>query len=149
MGIKRILKKEEKTFSRILEPIIEEFKLRDIVQVIIGASILSIPVGFTEETWRLGKQLPMLNILMLMLISFVFLATFLAYHHYHVHIQEFWYDYALRLIATYVISFIVVAVLLSTINVTNWLTDFVLAFKTTIIVTFPACMSAAVADTLK
>ena len=49
-----------------------EFHLKDLLQVIIGASILAIPVGFTEETWRLGENLPMINIIGLLLLSLLF-----------------------------------------------------------------------------
>jgi len=52
--------KKRDVFQKLLHL---EFQLKDVLQVMIGASILSIPVGFTEETWYLGETLPMANII--------------------------------------------------------------------------------------
>lgn len=126
-----------------------DFKMRDMVQLIVGSSLLAIPVGFTEETWRLGGSLPMLNVLILVLISMFFIAIFVYYNSYRHHIQYHWDEYLKRVVATYFVSFIVVGVLLHVIQVTPWMTDALVAFKRVAIVTFPASMSAAVADMIK
>jgi uncharacterized membrane protein len=34
----------------------------DIIQVIIGASALTIPVAFYEEAWKLSRTLPTVNV---------------------------------------------------------------------------------------
>jgi uncharacterized membrane protein len=134
------------------ENILPRVKLKDILQIIIGASILAVPVGFTEETWRLGESLPIFNILGLFLISLVFI-SFFVYYHYHkgkqhktrVHVGEF----VKRVFVTYIGAFVVVAILLALIQRTPWMTDFALALKRTVIVTFPSSMSATVADVIK
>ena len=54
-----------------------------------------------------------------------------------------------RACSTYFISFMVVALLLTLIQRTPWNTDWIIAFKRVVIVTFPASMSAAVADVIK
>ena len=50
-------------------PTLENVTTKDILQIIAGASILAVPVGFTEETWMLGEILPKLNILLIFLLS--------------------------------------------------------------------------------
>jgi uncharacterized membrane protein len=52
-------------------------------------------------------------------------------------------------IATYLLSLVVVAILLALIDKTPWGVDNVLAIKRIIVVGFPAAMSATVADALK
>lgn len=137
----------------IVEPIRTEFENRDIFQVIIGASVLAVPVGFTEETWALGESLPFANILAIMAFTLIFISTF-VYAHYHRgkiksnprhHLKHF----SNRVFFTYIFSFAIVALLLSIIKVAPWTTDFALAFKRTIIVAFPCSMSAAIADLIK
>lgn len=143
--------KGNKILQKIISPIIVKFSLRDVLQVIIGASILAIPVGFTEETWRLGEVLPLSNILGFLLLSIFFIFTFVYYHYHHRknEIKGHWEEFTKRVLATYLLSFIVVGVLLTLIQRAPWMTDFILAFKRAVLVTFPASMSAAIADTIK
>lgn len=127
-----------------------EFNLKDVLQVIIGAAILAIPVGFTEETWKLGVELPLWNVMGFLLLSLLFIGTFVFYNYHHKsHMDASWDEFAKRIAATYIFSFLVVAILLTLIQKAPWITDIALAFKRTILVTFPASMSAAVADTIK
>ena len=94
-----------------------------------------------------------MNIVALLLLSLIFIGSF-VYYHYHKnggkhsrtrHISEF----TKRVLTTYILSFVVVAVLLIIIQRAPWSTDALLAFKRTVIVTFPSSMSAAVADVIK
>lgn len=52
-----------KILSYTLKPLMVELKPRDILQIIVGASILAVPIAFTEETWNLGEKLPLVNVL--------------------------------------------------------------------------------------
>ena len=139
-----------KVVHRFINPLMVELYPRDLVQIIIGATLLAIPVGFTEETWRLGEVLPMLNVVVIGLISLLFISTFVLYNYYSStsikgHVDEF----IKRIMGTYLISFFVVGILLTIIQRAPWTTNWILAFKRIIIVAFPASMSAAVSDMLK
>jgi uncharacterized membrane protein len=127
-----------------------EFHPKDLLQVMIGASILAIPVGFTEETWELGGQLPWINIFGLLIMSVLFIAAFVYYNYHRKHkVTKHWNEFTKRVFSTYVFSFLVVAILLTLIQRAPWKTDVLLAVKRIIIVSFPASMSAAVADMIK
>lgn len=130
-------------------PFMVELRPRDIMQIIVGATILAIPVGFTEETWILATQLPMENILALTLLSLIFIAAFVYYNFYRFHLKEHFFEYMKRVLAIYVLSLLVVALLMTIIDKCPWGTDNLLAIKRIIIVAFPASMSAAVSDMLK
>lgn len=147
----KVYQKELDLIASPISPIIHEFKLRDVLQVMIGASILAIPVGFTEETWRLGEMLPLVNILGLMILSLLFITAF-SYYHYQHHksrLKQHKSELLKRVLLTYFFSFIVVGVLMTLIQRAPWIDNFILAFKRVTIVTFPSSMSAAIADTLK
>jgi uncharacterized membrane protein len=150
---KRVGKKKDTLTEKFIEPFKSEFRKKDVLQIIIGASILSVPVGFTEETWRLGGSLPFFNVFVLMLLSLSFISFFVYFHYHRPHMGENFRHQAkhfvIRVFMTYILSFMVVGVLLTIINVAPWQIDFFLAFKRTVIVTFPSSMSAAVADVLK
>jgi uncharacterized membrane protein len=124
------------------------FSFKNLIQVVVGATILAIPVAFTEETWRLGESLPAVNVFGLFVLSILFISLF-AYRNYRKRgIPFFADDFFVRIIATYVFAFIVVAVVMTLIQRTPWGVDWMLVVKRIVIVTFPACMSATIADTI-
>lgn len=138
-----------KILHKIITPLMVEFKVRDMLQVLVGASLLAIPVGFTEETWILAETLPVANVIALVLISIGFIAAFVHYNYYRRHGNKHRKEFVKRVLSTYLVSFLVVAVLMITIQKAPFATDWLLAFKRVAIVAFPASMSAAVADMIK
>ena len=135
--------------QRLLKPFMVELRVRDVVQIMVGATLLAIPVSFTQETWDLGNSLPWLNVIMLLLISVGFLGTFVYYNFYQNYFRQYWLEYLKRLVAIYCLSFFMVGIILTIILQTPWMGGWEIAVKRIIIVTFPACMSAAITDTIK
>ena len=137
-------------FKKITDPFFHEFHLKDVLQIIIGASILAIPVGFTKEVWELGISLPIANIFGFIFLSLIFISLFTYYHYHKEHgLKKHHKHFIKRIVFTYILAFFVVAVILSLIQKTPWQTDWILAFKRIVLVTFPASMSGAIADTIK
>jgi uncharacterized membrane protein len=147
--MKKSNKISDKLIDNIVQPIFPEFKTRDALQIIIGASILAVPVGFTEETWKLGSSLPFVNILGLLILSILFITLFTHYHYYRFSTKPHLKQLAKRVASTYIFSVITVALIMTLIQQAPWTSDFTLALKRIIIVVFPSSMSAAIADTLK
>jgi uncharacterized membrane protein len=137
-----------KLVQYLTKPLMVELRKKDIGQILVGASLLSIPVAFTSEVWELGVQLPMINIVALVAISLAFIALFVYFNFYRDLFSEFRLEYFKRVVAIYILSAAVVGVLLTLIQVAPWGTDNVVAFKRIVLVTFPASMSAALSDTL-
>ena len=71
-----ILDVSGKVIHRVVKPLMFEVRARDVFQVVVGASILAIPAVFTEETWSLGEQLPLANVVAITALSMLFLALF-------------------------------------------------------------------------
>jgi uncharacterized membrane protein len=134
---------------KILSPIMLEFRPKDVLQVIVGATILAIPVAFTEEVWNLGTVLPTANIASIAGLSLGFIAMFVYYNYYRTDFGQHWDEFLKRVFSTYFFSFLIVAFILTLVGQAPWTTDFVLAIKRAIIVAFPASMSATIADTIK
>ncbi len=133
----------------VANPLMVELRRRDVMQIVVGASILAIPVGFTEEAWRLGERLPLPNIAALAAVSIAFIAAFVYFNFYRELFRSYWVEYVKRVLAIYLLSLAAVAALLTLIDVTPWGVDNLLAIKRIVIVTFPASMSAAVSDAIK
>jgi len=141
--------KEGNILQKIMHPLMLKFHPRDVMQILTGAVILAIPVGLTEETWKLGETLPLANVLMLSLLSLLFLATFIYYNYYRGHMRHHWFEFVKRTISTYLLSLFVVAIILTIIEKAPWDINTLLAVKRTIIVALPASLSAAVVDIIK
>jgi len=144
-----IVDKSGAVIQRVVKPLMVEFRTKDALQTVVGASILAIPAAYTEETWDLGSNLPLINVLGIALLSIVFIATFVYYNFYRNYMGEFRGQYLLRVVSTYLIAFGLVAILLTLIQQCPWGVDNMLAIKRIIIVAFPASMSATVTDALK
>jgi len=50
--------------------------LEDISQTAIGGFALAVPILFSEEAWKLGESLPIINLLFLFTLSLIFLSFF-------------------------------------------------------------------------
>lgn len=143
-------KGEKKVFEKVIDPFFHEFHLKDVLQVIIGASILAIPVGFTKEVWELGEILPITNIFGFIILSLLFISLFTYYHYHRTYgLKKHHKHFTRRVVFTYLLAFFVVAIILTLIQEAPWQTDGVLAFKRIVLVTFPASMSGTFADTIK
>ena len=141
--------KSGKIISYALKPMLCEFKTRDALQVMIGASILAMPVCLTEEAWTLGEQLPMKNVIYIALASLVLISIFVYYNFYKTTFKEFKFHFFLRVISTYLISLAVVALILMILNKFPWETDRILAIKSVILVAFPASLGGTLSDMIK
>lgn len=144
-----VFDKTGKVINYALKPFMVEFRLRDVLQIGVGAMILAIPVGFTEEVWNLSETLPLINIIALSLFSLFFISLFVFYNFYRFHFKEYSKEYFKRVISTYVISLLVVTLFLTIIQKCPWGTDNLLAIKRIILVGFPASMSGTISDIMK
>lgn len=134
---------------RLIRPLSVEFHLHDFVQIMVGATLLAIPVGFAEEVWQLGAEISHIQALIVMCISVLFITVFVYYHNYQGDFHEHRFEFLKRVVATYVVSLVVVSLLLSVIGKAPWTTDFILAFKRAVLVTLPASLSATVTDMIR
>ena len=138
-----------KVLHHAVHPFQVEFKFRDLFQVMVGASILAVPVAFTEEVWGLSAELHLKNILILAMFSVFTIAIYSYYNFYHTHLQNHLFEFIKLVFLTYVIALFVVAVFLTIIQRCPWGIDNVLAIKRVILIAFPASMSGVISDSMK
>jgi uncharacterized membrane protein len=146
--VQPILDAAGKVIHYAVSPLRVELRRRDIMQIIAGSSVLAVPVAFTQETWDLGQNLPILNVIILAIISLVFISAYVFFNFYRDLFHQYFTHFIKRVLAIYLVSLIVVGILLSVIQVAPWGENFILALKRTIIVGFPASMSAAISDAI-
>lgn len=146
--VQPILDAAGKVIHYAVSPLRVELRRRDIMQIIAGSAVLSVPVAFTEETWGLGETLPLFNVLLLGVISILFISTYVYFNFYRDLFRKYVIQFFKRVLAIYLISLALVSLLLTIIQAAPWSTDFMLALKRSIIVSFPASMSATISDAI-
>jgi uncharacterized membrane protein len=137
-----------KLIQYVAKPLKVELRRRDLAQILVGASILAIPVGFTQEVWTLGAELPLWNVVALALISVIFIALYVYFTFYRDLFQQYRFEYVKRVVAIYVLTLALVASLLTIIQVAPWGAEPAVAIKRVVIVAFPASMSAALSGSI-
>lgn len=118
----------------------------DVIQVIVGASALSVPVAFSEEAWDLGRTLPSANIFFLVAISLLFINLYSFHNIFQGNIRHRIFTYISRTAIDYVITIFVVCIVLLALNHLPILTEPMVALKRVVILSFPASMGAVVVD---
>jgi uncharacterized membrane protein len=124
-------------------------KFKDAAQLIVGSCVLGIPLAYSEETWKLEEQLPIVIILMIAMLSLCFLAFFNYFMFFEGSARNRLGQFLVRLVLGYGITLVTIGLILKIIQKCLWLSDPVLAFKRTIVVAFPACFSATLIDSLR
>ena len=146
----REVKGEDGTVEyRVMMPLGVEFDLRDIAEIIVGATVLAIPVGYTEEVWTLGEKLSNFNAFLICLVSVLFVAGFTYVVYYRDHIKGFEGEFVKRVLSSYSLTLAVAATILLLVNKLPLFEDPGVAIRRAILVAFPATFSATVVDSLK
>ena len=120
------------------------FRVRDVVEIALGACILAFPTATTEEIWNLGAELSLTHAMLFLFASVFFLAVLIYGMHGHkpgdrsVFLQ--------RVLATYGVTFLIGAVLLFGVDRLELFTDPLTGLKRAILVAFPASFAATAVD---
>lgn len=146
--IVKVLDDKGSILQTINIPLKVELKIRDILQIIVGSSILAVPVAFTQEVWDMGGELAWLNTIILSLVCMLFIAAFTYFSAYRNHLKYFRWEFVKRVLTSFFLSLLVVGFLLTIVDKCPWFTDFDVALKRALIGTFPASLSATLTDSL-
>lgn len=120
----------------------------DFVQVVVGSSALTIPVAFSEESWRLSETLPALNLFVILLLSLLFISIYSFQGIFQGQIKHRISHFVFRTIIDYGITFIVVFIILFALNRMPLFDEPFIALKRIIILAFPASMGGVIVDGL-
>lgn len=123
-----------------------KFNLEDASQVAIGAFALAVPVSFSEEAWKLGETLPLINMVMVFVLSVIFLSFFAFENVFQANIKYRVPIFLIRIVIAYLIAALVVALVLIALNKFPLLTEPLIALKRLVVITMPASMGAIIVD---
>jgi uncharacterized membrane protein len=122
------------------------FNLEDASQVAIGAFALAVPVSFSEEAWKLGETLPLVNLLLVFVLSAVFLGFYAYQSVFQSDIKYRVPVFLLRIVIAYLIAALVVSLVLLALDKFPLLDEPVVALKRLMVITMPASMGAIIVD---
>ena len=122
------------------------FNSEDAGQVSIGAFALAVPISFSEEAWNLGDTLPMINLLLVFVLSISFLGLFTYGSVFQGNIKYRVPVFIFRIVIAYLLAALVVALVLLALNKLPIIDEPILAFKRLILITMPASMGAIIVD---
>ena len=122
------------------------FNSQDLSQIIIGSFALAVPISFSEEAWRLGESLPLINLVLVFLLSIGFLTLFAYENVFQGKIFHRIIVFILRILFAYIIAILVVALVLISLNKLPLFSEPLLAIKRLIIIGMPASMGAIIVD---
>jgi len=120
----------------------------DIIQVVVGATALSVPVAFSEEAWNLGRTLPVANIIVLVVLSVLFVNLYSLHNIFQGRITHRIFAFFARTFIDYSITLLVVVVVLSALDHLPIFSEPWVAFRRVLVLSFPASMGAVVVDSL-
>jgi len=118
----------------------------DIAQIIIGAAALAVPVSFSEEAWVSAIDLPLPNLFLVFSLSIGFLALYSYQSLFQASVKKRLFVFIFRICLAYLLTAIVVAVVLLSLDKLPLLSAPVVALKRIVLVTMPASMGAIVVD---
>lgn len=122
------------------------FNLEDASQIFVGAFALAVPVSFSEEAWKMGQTLPLLNLGMLWLLSVFFLGFYTYYSVFQENIRNRVFIFIARMFIAYFFTAIIVALILFSLDKLPLVAEPLVALKRIVIITMPASMGAIVVD---
>ena len=138
-----------KPISHIINPLMVELKPRDILQIFVGAFLVSAPLCFTEEVWQLSISLKSANVFALGGVSLVTVALFIYFNFYRFKLKGHLANYFKRTLATYLITASSIVLILTLIDKFPINETPFIAVKRVIIIGFPALFGAVISDYLK
>ncbi len=122
------------------------FNLEDVGQVAVGSFALAVPIAFSEEAWKLGETLPIMNLSLVFILSIAFLSFYAYESVFQADIKYRIPVFISRIIFAYLIAAVVVSLVLFSLDKFPLLTDTYVALRRLIVVTMPASMGAIIVD---
>ncbi len=125
------------------------FHIKDLSEITIGAVLLAFPVALTEDAWNLGNSLPVLNTIIIVVLSLSFTAWFGYHAQYQSKLDTHGQEFVLRVVVTYSITLVISALILAVLDQFPLWSEPAIAIKRMIIVAAPASAAATVVDSLR
>ena len=124
----------------------KKIDFEDLSQLIIGASVLCVPIAFTEEAWNLSRTIPVFNLVIIILLTLLFIGIYAFKGIFQGQVKNRKATFVKRVLIDYAVTLVVVVIVLLALNKFPVYDEPLIALKRTILISFPASMGAIVVD---
>lgn len=124
----------------------KKIDFEDLSQLIIGASVLCVPIAFTEEAWNLSRTIPTLNLGIIIVLTLLFIGIYAFKGIFQGKVKTRKATFVKRVLIDYAVTLVVVIIVLFALNKLPIQSEPFIAVKRIIIISFPASMGAIVVD---
>ena len=131
-----------------MKNILRKLDLEDLGQIMIGSTMLSVPIAFTEEAWRISEIIKLPNLCLIVALSLCFIGIYSFQGIYQGEVPKRRFAFSIRILVNYFVTCLVVSVVLLALDKLPIMTDIITSIKRIILVAFPASMGAVVIDSL-
>ena len=132
-----------------LNPLMVELKPRDILQLFVGSFLISTPLCFTEEVWKITETLPRINLIYFLISSLFAVIGFVYFNFYRFKMKGHIIEFTKRIFFTYFISLLSTIMTLFFINKLPLGEDIFISVNRVVVIGFPSVFGAIVTDYLK
>jgi uncharacterized membrane protein len=139
--------KKEGLFEEVIDDALPHFKLKDIMQVIAGATVFTIQVALAAEAQSIATGMHWASVLSLAALTVTFVGVFTYFHYHHHRTIKYWGLMLKRTAWTYVISCLTVLTILAIIGEVD-IFNVLASINLIVLVALPASVSAVIADSL-
>ncbi|WP_120512500.1 DUF2391 family protein [Photobacterium salinisoli] len=123
-----------------------KFNAEDLGQLVIGSFALGVPISFSEEAWQLSESLPLLNLSVLVVLTLLFMGLYAYQSMFGQNIRKRVPVFLARVLGAYLITYLVVCLILFSLNQFPLIDNWVVAVKRALIIAMPASMGAIIVD---
>ncbi|UIP30538.1 DUF2391 family protein [Photobacterium sp. TLY01] len=123
-----------------------KFNAEDLGQLVIGSFALGVPISFSEEAWQLSESLPLLNLSVLVVLTLLFMGLYAYQSMFGQNIRKRVPVFLARVLGAYLITYLVVCLILFSLNQFPIIDNWVVAVKRALIIAMPASMGAIIVD---
>lgn len=131
-----------------IKKLLRKLDIEDLGQIIIGSTMLSVPIAFTEEAWRISETIRIPNLFLIFFLSICFIGIYSYQGIYQGSVPRRKTAYLARIMVNYFVTCIVVSVVLLSLDKLPLFQEIIVSLKRIIIVAFPASMGGVVIDSL-
>ena len=129
-----------------MKNMLRKLDIEDLGQIIIGSTMLSVPIAFTEEAWRISEDIRLPNLCLIIFLTLCFIGLYSYQGIYEGSVPRRRHIFIIRILINYFVTCAVVSVVLLSLDKLPLMENLLVSLNRVIIVAFPASMGAVVID---
>jgi uncharacterized membrane protein len=125
---------------------VKKINTEDLVQVCLGTIIIATPIGLTDEALVLASKLPLINVILIVVLSLVLNSIFIFHGVYEGRVRARYPRFIFRTLINYTLTILTVTGIIYLLNIDSRIDTIQSLFRILIMISFPASLAGAIID---